>query len=110
MRAVVNAAARQDEFSDVGDETSMLADGWLLVSGVRNDGREDDPVVDLSAKKAGVGSWLAAPASGAKAKWMDDFVNHLGRSETQRNPNAALRLQVPTSVNIAPRLSALDHA
>ena len=88
----------------------MLADGWLSVTGARSDANEDGPVVDLSGKKPVIGSWLAAPANGAKAKWMDDFINHLGRSETQRNPNATLRLQVPTSVTVAPKLGVLDHA
>jgi hypothetical protein len=32
------------------------------------------------------------PASGSA--WVDDFVNHLGQTEAQRSPNAALRFEV----------------
>ena len=110
VRAVVGHAARHDAHSDVDGEISMLADGWSSVSGLRSDVSEGSPVGDLSVKKVAAGSWFTAPASGAKAKWMDDFVNHAGRTEIQRNPNAALRLQVPVAVTIAPRLSALDRA
>jgi hypothetical protein len=38
------------------------------------------------------------PASG----WQQDFVSHLARSEAQRNPNAALKVQV----DLAPKLGA----
>src|SRR5262249_7295132 len=32
-------------------------------------------------------------SSTASADWLDDFLNHLGKNETQRNPNAAIRVQ-----------------
>jgi len=32
--------------------------------------------------------------------WVDDFLNHLGQSETQRNPNAAIKVR-PTSAGVA---------
>ena len=31
--------------------------------------------------------------------WVDDFLNHLGQTETQRNPNAAIRVR-PTSAGV----------
>jgi hypothetical protein len=39
------------------------------------------------------------------ANWQQDFVNHLARSEAQRNPNASLKLHV----DLAPKLGA-PHA
>ncbi len=30
--------------------------------------------------------------------WMTDFVNHLGKSETERNPNAKIKVLVPPAV------------
>ena len=42
-------------------------------------------------------------ATPAKAPaWQSDFVNHLARTEAQRNPNANLRVQI----NLAPKVSA----
>jgi hypothetical protein len=32
--------------------------------------------------------------------WVDDFLNHLGQTETQRNPNAAIRVR-PTPAGVA---------
>jgi hypothetical protein len=39
------------------------------------------------------------------ADWQQDFVSHLARSEAQRNPNAALKVQV----ELAPKLAAASH-
>jgi hypothetical protein len=50
------------------------------------------------AKKAG-------PAS--SASWQRDFVNHLGQTEKQRNPNLGLRLHVDANGKIAPSLTSL---
>jgi hypothetical protein len=59
------------------------------------------PSIDWSATYGGpvVGT---APAAGKTAKWQDDFVNHLARSEAQRNPNAGLRVQV----DVSPKLNS----
>jgi hypothetical protein len=43
---------------------------------------------------------VAAPAKAPA--WQSDFVNHLARTEAQRNPNANLRVQI----NLAPKVSA----
>ena len=39
--------------------------------------------------------------------WQGDFVNHLGQTETQRSPNAGLRLSIPTGSKLASQLSTL---
>jgi len=50
------------------------------------------PVIDWSASPAAVP--LVSPVGTASAKWQDEFVNHLGRTEQQRNPNAALKVEL----------------
>ena len=87
----------------------MQLDGWIPAN-TRSDSQADSPVIDFSGKFSGNGVW-ASPTSGSnKSKWMVDFVNHLGLSEAERNPNADLRLHIPVSSNPAPRLSSLDRA
>jgi hypothetical protein len=53
----------------------------------------------------------AAPA--AAPIWIDDFLNHRGKSEQERNPNASLRISVPVAmkpaVNLKPELGALNR-
>jgi Ca2+-binding RTX toxin-like protein len=44
----------------------------------------------------------AAPA--AAPIWIDDFLNHRGRSEQERNPNASLRVSVPVAMKPATHL------
>jgi hypothetical protein len=36
---------------------------------------------------------LASGSSASSQIWLDDFLNHLGQNESQRNPNAALRIK-----------------
>jgi hypothetical protein len=43
--------------------------------------------------------------------WMDDFLNHAGKTEEQRNPNASLRISIPPvamkpAANLKPQLGA----
>ncbi len=84
----------------------MRLDGWMPDSG--SDSRTDGPMIDLSGKFSGDGVWVSPTSGSNKSRWMVDFVNHLGLSETERNPNAALRLHIPVSSDPAPRLSSLD--
>jgi hypothetical protein len=51
----------------------------------------------------------AVPSS--SPAWMDDFLNHLGKTEEQRNPNASLRISIPPiamkpAANLKPQLGA----
>ena len=54
----------------------------------------ENPVIDWSAGLQMRASTLAGGAAGQGA-WKGEFVAHLGQSEAQRSPNAALRLTVP---------------
>ena len=58
---------------------------------------------------------MAAPTPVAPARplaaapteaWVKDFVNHLGRSDQQRNPNAALRLHIEPTLRTTPSLES----
>jgi hypothetical protein len=40
-----------------------------------------------------VANLSSGPTAGSP-EWLDDFLNHLGKSEAQRNPNAGIRLRV----------------
>jgi hypothetical protein len=43
----------------------------------------------------------SGPSAGSR-EWLDDFLNHLGQNETQRNPNAGLRVHpTPPAVHVA---------
>jgi len=42
------------------------------------------------------------PAPQAQPLWVDDFVQHLGKSEAVRNPNASLRVQIPVAAQTTP--------
>jgi RTX calcium-binding nonapeptide repeat (4 copies) len=45
---------------------------------------------------------LASGPSGQSQDWLDDFLNHLGTNETQRNPNAGIRVRpTPPAVHTA---------
>jgi hypothetical protein len=52
--------------------------------------------------KKGVKS--ARPAD--KPLWAEDFVNYLGQTETQRNPNASLRVHIGTGSKASPELTS----
>jgi len=56
------------------------------------------PIIDLN-KPIDVMAYQTSALSSTPA-WVDDFLNHLGQTETQRNPNAAIRVR-PTSAGVA---------
>ncbi|MBL8470825.1 MAG: hypothetical protein JNM98_03430 [Rhodocyclaceae bacterium] len=62
------------------------------------------PVIDWQGSYAEASRKKAAPAT--DSRWLGDFVNHLGRSEAQRNPNAALRVLLPVEHGIAPKVNS----
>jgi len=45
--------------------------------------------------------------SGTAPHWYGDFVNHLAQSAAERNPNAGLRVHLPTVSKAAPAVSIL---
>ena len=38
----------------------------------------------------------SAPAAAYVPVWIDDFLNHAGKSEQERNPNASMRISLPS--------------
>ena len=54
------------------------------------------PRIDWSPARARGPAVLTAPTAD-KAGWQRDFVNHLGQTETQRNPNLGFRLHLPVT-------------
>jgi hypothetical protein len=57
------------------------------------------PIIDWGTDRAGAWKGLAS-GSDQSQDWLDDFLNHLGRSEVQRNPNAGIRVR-PSIANAA---------
>jgi hypothetical protein len=50
------------------------------------------PTINWDNTIDGLGNSSSAPAAGSP-EWLDDFLNHLGQSQAQRNPNAGIRLR-----------------
>jgi hypothetical protein len=65
-------------------------------------------VIDWTSGTSGRKSDGAADTPAAKG-WQQEFVAHLGRSEAQRSPNAALRLTVQATHAVASFLSSLTQ-
>jgi hypothetical protein len=55
------------------------------------------PTINWDNTFEGVANSSSVPAVGS-SEWLDDFLNHLGQSEAQRNPNAGIRLRPSPSV------------
>ena len=65
--------------------------------------KDPPPLIDWSGR-------MAFPANGATGltaarSWVADFVNHLASTESERNPNAALRLQIEAPTQPSAKLS-----
>jgi hypothetical protein len=52
------------------------------------------PVIDWSAQAGapGFGGQAEANTGFGKPTWVDDFVNNAGKSDSERNPNAKIRI------------------
>jgi matrixin len=57
-----------------------------------------DPAVDLTKLKKGDAPVTAQPA------WVGDFVNHLARTDSERNPNLGIKVQVGTASKVSSTL------
>ncbi|MGA7984423.1 MAG: calcium-binding protein [Burkholderiales bacterium] len=61
------------------------------------------PTIDLSGSS---GSFFGAPAQDQDDKgcapWLDDFLNNLGRDDSQNNPNAGIRVQIDADFQVLP--------
>ena len=55
-----------------------------------------DNLDDSGAENLGTSLAVGSPA------WLDDFLNHLGQTELQRNPNAGIRVRVPVAAGHLP--------
>jgi hypothetical protein len=61
-------------------------------------------LIDWSAGTAPMPLTVSAVAA-RTSNWQDEFVNHLAKTEAQRNPNAGLRIQV----DLSPKLGATSQ-
>ena len=52
------------------------------------------PVIDWQGGIFGAGASTPAPTS-ETARWTTDFANYLGKSESERNPNAKIKVLIP---------------
>jgi hypothetical protein len=59
------------------------------------------PVIDWSVAQAPADA-PASPVAARGGNWQDEFVNHMAKTEAQRKPNAAMRVQV----DVNPKLGA----
>jgi hypothetical protein len=62
----------------------------LNTSGARPDAGEA-AVIDWGS--AGLGTSNQLGSSDESQDWLDDFLNHLGQNQTQRNPNAGISVR-----------------
>jgi len=53
------------------------------------------PVIDWTNVLNGPSDRFRGISDGDAPAWFGDFVNHLGQNETQRNPNASIRVRIP---------------
>src|SRR5262249_34671075 len=79
------AAAENDEPA-TPQHTSRPSKEDTGVPTIKWDNSDDDAAENLASD----------PAAGSPA-WLDDFLNHLGQTEAQRNPNAGIRVRVPVA-------------
>jgi hypothetical protein len=79
----------------VGAQTPLFDASALYVTADRNIDWSE-PSVDAAKPKKGELQVAAQPA------WLGDFVNHLGRPSSERNPNVGIRVQVDVTSRIAP--------
>ena len=103
------------DHEDAGVMDDALAAGERTIAGpepagVRRDLLAAEPNVPVPGQPEPMLVWenplfAAAPlvhsAPSAKPQWMDDFLNHLGKTEQERNPNASLRIHVPFAMKPA---------
>ncbi len=71
--------------------TPASGSNWMAASGATV------PGIDWGAlNRAHPSAARSVPAPAAS--WQTDFVNHLARSEAERNPNARMRIQLDVSL------------
>jgi hypothetical protein len=83
------AAAGVDEASAAEHRSARASDATKAAPAIKWNGDAD------TSDRLSSGPADSSPA------WLDDFLNHLGQNETQRNPNAGLRVRPVSSVHAA---------
>ena len=71
-------------------------------------GSDTNPHIDWSYGLAG-GPKVRQNVPSSAPRWAGDFVNHMGQTESQRSPNAAMRIQLPVAHKVAHELSPLSN-
>jgi hypothetical protein len=62
------------------------------------------PALDWTAQ-APASALFPAPTARNGAPWASDFVNNLGRSEEEANPNSKMKIKLPAAVKVSPAIS-----
>ena len=62
--------------------------------------------IDWAGTQRVAPSRSAAAAAAKAGNWQDRFVNHLGSTSERMNPNAALRLHLPTGSSLTAGVAA----
>ena len=84
-RALPSADAAEDFFHTYQPHSSSLPAA-----------KPEVPVIDWQGSSLGPLDQHNVVSPKATSDWLDDFLNHLGKTEAQRNPNAGIRIR-PTS-------------
>ena len=58
------------------------------------------PAIDWSNAVIGVSEQRKAGQRAPSSAWLGDFLNHLGQSETQRNPNLGIRVHMEAASKV----------
>jgi len=82
--------------------------GWYFSPAVAAPAEGIAPVIDWSQAVPAATSAREATSEAGSTEWLADFVNHLGRSEAERSPNAGFKLSIPAAAKLGPTLNSLD--
>ena len=80
--------------------------GWQTWTGAEGPRRVANDSVPLAFATRAERNAAKSSALPGATDWRLDFVNHLGRSETERNPNAKLRVLAATTAKVTPEISS----
>ena len=64
------------------------------------------PVIDWAASRAAAAPLAQGDAApSAPSSWLVDFVNYLGKSKAEREPNAKIRIAAPAAPTVSPEIA-----
>ncbi|HUJ86770.1 MAG TPA: hypothetical protein VLX30_07975 [Burkholderiales bacterium] len=88
---------------DGGSGKNKIYQNWSNSSQLRDLVEDAVPTIDLTGSS---GSFFGAPAQDQDGKgcapWLDDFLNNLGRDDSQCNPNAGICVQIDSDFQVLP--------